>query len=207
MRCKLPDINIDCSIVYKFLQILICSTNVSRSPAHLQNVTIAADEKKQRPRTTSNTEQLCIKSCLHGPDVIRTYINDLVIATSELESRASLVYTLALLRCSEQEGIVPVEMFSQIFMTRCLGVVRSSEAQTTFRPSEICQRYLTDALQHVPPMSDYDFTHFGQLYNQLGRRMHTMIMTSLCRHMNSRRSKAIRASILVRVPRIRLLVP
>ena len=71
--------------------------------------------------------------------------------------------------------IVPVEMFSQIFMTRCLGVARSSEAKCTFRPSAICQRYLT-----------YDFTHFGQLYNQLGRRMHTMVMNSLCVHMNSR---------------------
>jgi hypothetical protein len=53
-----------------------------------------------------------------------------------------------------------------------------------------------DALQHVPPVSDYDFTYFGQLCNQLGRRMHTMVMTSLCRHMNSRRFQAIRTSIM-----------
>jgi hypothetical protein len=172
--------------------------NVHGTHLIFPNIPITTDTS----RTTINTEQRCIKSCLHGPKAIRTYINDLVVATSELESRASLVYTLALLRCSEQEGIVPVEMFSQIFMTRCLGVVRSSEAQTRFRPSEICQRYLTDALQHVPPISDYDFTYFGQLYNQLGRRMHTMIMTSLCRHMNSRRSKAIRASVLEAFPKL-----
>jgi hypothetical protein len=93
-------------------------------------------------------------------------------------------------------------MFSQIFTTRCLGVVRSPEAKCTFRPSAICQRYLMDALQHVPPVSDYDFTHFGQLYNQLGRRMHTMVMTSLCRHMNSRRSRAIRTSIMSVFPHV-----
>ena len=97
----------------------------------------------QGPRTS--IEQRCIKSCLHGPKVIRTYINELVIATSELEARASLLYTLSLLRCSEQEGIVPVERFSQIFRTRCLGVARSSKAECTFKPSAICQRYLTDA--------------------------------------------------------------
>ena len=55
-----------------------------------------------------------------------------------------------------------------------LGVARSSKAAYAFKPSAICQRYLTDALQHVPPVSDYDFTYFGQLYNQLGRRMHTI---------------------------------
>jgi hypothetical protein len=113
-------------------------------------------------------EQRCIKSVLHAPDFIRSYINDLVIATTELESRASLIYTLALLRCSEREALVPVEMFSQIFMTRCLGVARSAGAQARFRPSEICQRYLVDALEHVPPMANYDFTYFGQLCNQLG---------------------------------------
>ena len=101
-----------------------------------------------------------------------------MIATSELEARASLLYTLSLLRCSEQEGIVPVEMFSQIFMTRCLGAARRSNEKCNFRPSVICQRYLTDSLQHVPPVSDYDFTYFTQLQNQLGRRMHTMVMTS-----------------------------
>ena len=166
-----------------------------------KNIIPEPTNNDQGPQITT-TEQRCIKSCLHGPKVIRTYINALVIATSELEARASLVYTLALLRCSEQEGVVPVEMFSQIFMTRCLGVVRSSKARTGFRPSEICQRYLTDALQHVPPVSDYDFAHFGQLYNQLGRRMHTMIMTSLCRHFNSRRSRAIRLSVMAAFPLI-----
>jgi hypothetical protein len=60
--------------------------------------------------------------------------------------------TLALLRRSERDGFVPVEMFSQIVMTRCLGVARSAGAQAWFRPSEICQRYLVDALEHVPPM-------------------------------------------------------
>jgi hypothetical protein len=147
-------------------------------------------------------EQRCIKSVLHAPDFIRSYINDLVIATTELESRASLIYTLALLRCSEREALVPVEMFSQIFMTRCLGVARSAGAQARFRPSEICQRYLVDALEHVPPMANYDFTYFGQLCNQLGRRMHTMIMTSLRRHTNSRRSRAIRTSILTAFPNL-----
>ena len=155
---------------------------------------LSSINEDQGPRIS--TEQRCVKSCLHGPKVIRSYINELVVATSELEARASLLYTLSLLRCSENEGIVPVEMFSQIFMTRCLGVARSSKAKCTFRPSAICQRYLTDALQHVPPVSDYDFIYFGQLLNQLGRRMHTMVLTSLCTHMNSRRTRAIRTSIM-----------
>jgi hypothetical protein len=162
--------------------------------------TITDEQQRLPPRTS--IEQRCIKSGFHGPEVIRTYVNELVIATSELEARGSLIYTLALLRCSEQEGLVPVEMFSQIFMTRCLGVARGPEADARFRPSEICQRYLVDALQHVPPMLDYDFTHFGQLYNQLGRRMHTMIMTSLSRHMNSRRSRTIRTSIVTAFPNL-----
>ena len=59
-----------------------------------------------------------------SPWVIRTYINELVITTSELEARASLIYTLSLLRCNEQEGIVPVTMFSQSYMTRCMGAAR-----------------------------------------------------------------------------------
>jgi hypothetical protein len=150
----------------------------------------------------TSIEQRCVKSCLHGPDVIRTYINNLVIATSELEARASLLYTLSLLRCSEQEGLVPIEMFSQIFMTRCLGAARRSEAKCVFKPSAICQRYLTDALQHVPPVSDYDFTYFGQLQNQMGRRMHTMVMTNLCTHMKSRCYKAIRTSIMSLFPQL-----
>jgi hypothetical protein len=67
-----------------------------------------SEEQGQGPRIS--TEQRCVKSCLHGPEVIMIYINELVIATSELEARASLIYTLSLLRCSEQEEIVPVEM-------------------------------------------------------------------------------------------------
>jgi hypothetical protein len=55
-------------------------------------------------------------------------------------------------------------------------------------------------IQYVPPMLDYDFTHFGQLYNQLGRRMYTMIMTSLSRHMSSRRSRTIQTSIVTAFP-------
>ena len=138
----------------------------------------SASARAQAPETC--VEQRCIKSCLHGPEVVRTYISELVIATSELEARASLIYTLSLLRCNEQEETVPVEMFSQSFMTRCLGVARSSKAKCNFKPSAICQRYLADALQHVPPVSDYDFTYLTQLENQLGRRMHTMVLTSLC---------------------------
>lgn len=49
-------------------------------------------------------------------------------------------------------------------------------------------------------MSDYDFTYLGQLENQLGRRMHTMVMTSLCRHTNSRRFRAILTSIKATFP-------
>ena len=87
------------------------------------NLSTITDEQQSRPARTS-IEQRCIKSCFHGPEIIRTCVNELVIATSELEARGSLIYTLALLRCSEQEGLVPVEMFSQIFTTRCLGVAR-----------------------------------------------------------------------------------
>ena len=158
----------------------------------------SASARAQAPETC--VEQRCIKSCLHGPEVVRTYISELVIATSELEARASLIYTLSLLRCNEQEKTVPVQMFSQIFMTRCLGAARRSSTECKFRPSAICQRYLTDALQHVPPVSDYDFTYFTQLQNQLGRRMHTMVMTSLCRHTNSRRFRAILTSIKATFP-------
>jgi hypothetical protein len=169
------------------------SDNISITTS-LDSGPITADKKHE--------EQYVIKSCLHGPKFVQNYINDLVIATSELEARGNLVFTLALLRCSEQEGIVPVQMFTQTFTTACIRVTRSSTASTRYPTSEICQRYLVDALQHVPPMSDYDFTYFGQLYNQLGKRMLTMVMTSLCRHMNSRRSRAIRISIMNMFPKL-----
>ena len=81
----------------------------SYSQSTIPKITIS----EQSPRIS--IEERCVKSCLHGPKVIRTYINDLVIATSELEARASLIYTLSLLRCNEQEGTVPVEMFSQSY--------------------------------------------------------------------------------------------
>ena len=52
----------------------------------------SASAHAQAPET--RVEQRCIKSCLHGPKVIRTYINELVIATSELEARASCEFNL-----------------------------------------------------------------------------------------------------------------
>jgi hypothetical protein len=147
-------------------------------------------------------EQTCIKSILHGPEYIRTYLQNLVTATSELEARGSLIYTLALLRCNEQEDRVPIEMFSQGFMTRCLGVARSSAAVIVYSPSEVCTKYLKEARGCVPPVLDYDFSHFNQLINQLGRRMHTIIMTSLCTHMNSRRARTIRTSLMSSFPNL-----
>jgi hypothetical protein len=105
------------------------------------------------------------------------------------------VYTLALLRCHEQELEIPSAMFTQGFMTRCLGSVRGPDSSTTYGPSEVCTRYLMGARAHVPTMNTYDFSHYNQLVNQLGRRMHTVFMTSLCTHMHSRRSRAIRTSI------------
>jgi hypothetical protein len=93
-------------------------------------------------------------------------------------------------------------MFTQGFITRCLGVVRSSDATITYRPSEICTRYLKDAREHVPPMLDYDFSHLNQLVNQLGRRMHTVFMTDMCRHMLSRRTRAVQTAITAIFPKL-----
>ena len=148
------------------------------------------------------TVQPCVKSILHGPKVIRSYINELVISTSELEARGSLVYSLALLRCNEQEALVPVEMFSQGFITRCFGSVSGQEARSVYGPSAICTRYLQDARRHVPPVADYEFSCFSQLINQLGRRMHTVMMTSLQTHMHSRRSRGIRTSLVAVCPNL-----
>ena len=136
----------DHGIVYKHLPGPISIPFVSSQISTLSNIqsnTSSASARVQAPET--RVEHRCIKSCLHGPEVIRTYINELVIATSELEARASLIYTLSLLRCNEQEDTVPVEMFSQSFTTRCIGAARRSNAECKFRPSAICQRYLTDA--------------------------------------------------------------
>jgi hypothetical protein len=198
----------DHGIFYKHLAGPISIPFVSSQISTLSNIQSntseegSASARVQAPET--RVEQRCIKSCLHGPEVIRTYINELVIATSELEARASLIYTLSLLRCNEQEETValaraqaPVEMFSQSFTTRCIGAARRSNAECKFRPSAICQR---GRAQAPPPVSDYDFTYLGQLENQLGRRMHTMVMTSLCRHTNSRRFRAILTSIKATFP-------
>jgi hypothetical protein len=172
---------------------------------HTQSLLMLGTQSKYAPM--EKAVHSCVKSALHGPKVIRTYINELVTATSELEARGSLIYTLAVLRCNEQEVVIPVEMFSQGFMTRCLGVARGNEAGAcarasaiVYRPSETCKRHLADARRHVPPVSDYNFSHFTQLINKLGRRMHTMVMTGLCTHMNSRRTRAVRTSIMSTFP-------
>ena len=146
----------DHGIFYKHMPGPISIPFVSSQISTLSNIQSntseegSASARVQAPET--RVEQRCIKSCLHGalaraqaPEVIRTYINELAIAKSKLEARASLIYTLPLLRCNEQEETVPVEMFSQSFMTWCLGAARRSSTECKFRPSAICQRYLTDA--------------------------------------------------------------
>ena len=42
-----------------------------------------------------------------------------------------------------------------------IGVARSSTAVVKYTPSDICNKYLIEARGHVPPVSDYDFTHFN----------------------------------------------
>ena len=151
----------------------------------------------QYPEVQNHT---CIKSILHGPAFVRSYINDLVVATSELEARGSLIYTLALLRCSEDHDIVPNEMFQQGFMTRCIGVARSSTAKVEYAPNELCQRYLFEACEHVPAVTGYDFKHFNQLINQLGRRMKTVVMTNLSAHMQKRQARAVQTFVVQNFP-------
>ena len=124
----------------------------------------------------------CVKSILRGCPAILCTIRNLVIAVSELESRGSLVYTLALLRCNENEETVPAEMFTQGFMTRCLGSVTCETASSLFRPSEICNRYLQQAREKVEPMDTFNFSGLTQIINQRGRLMHKMLLTSMTMH-------------------------
>ena len=126
------------AVKYAWHQSITQTANIQSTTSEEQGALARA----QAPRIS--IEERCVKSCLHGalaraqaPEVIRTYINELVIATSELEARARLIYTLSLLRCNEQEETVPVEMFSQSFMTRCLGAARRSSTECKFRPSAI----------------------------------------------------------------------
>ena len=50
------------------------------------------------------TRQYIVKSTLRAVPWLKEYIEKLVQATSELEARGSVVYTLALLRANETRG-------------------------------------------------------------------------------------------------------
>ena len=142
-----------------------------------------------------NTErQRCIKTIIHGPRFVKDYIYRLVTSTSEIEALGSLVYTHSLLKCNEQEATIPIQMFEQGFFTACLKSVRN-DANPTYKPSSICLKYMQDANNLITTSPDYNFKYFGSLLNQLGRRMHTMMMNSLWMHMDKRMYRAIHVSI------------
>jgi hypothetical protein len=85
-------------------------------------------------------------------------------------------------------------MFTQGFFTACLKAVRKKK-KPIYKSSSICLAYMKEAQILVTKSPDYDFKHFGQLINQLGRRMHTMMINSLWMHMDARRYRAIHTSI------------
>jgi hypothetical protein len=128
---------------------------------------------------------------LHTHPTLVHYIDELVQATSELEARGNLVYTYALLKCCEEEQCPPPEMFSQGFITRCFGSVQHEQANQLYVSSTLCTHYLQLARHHVPAMSTYDFKYLTQTINQLGRRFHTMFMTSLQTHLQTRQKKNV----------------
>jgi hypothetical protein len=107
------------------------------------------EETKASCRTT--------KTILRGDKFVKDYIYKLVTATSELESRGNLIFTYALLRCNEEEALIPAKMFSQSFMTACIRTAglrgHSTDEAVGYDPCAVCLRYMTEAkiqVGHVP---------------------------------------------------------
>ena len=147
-------------------------------------------------------KQTVIKTTLRARPWFKTYLETLVQATSELETRGSAVYTLALLRAHDTLGSnIPEEFFEQGFVTACIRSV-SSNKQPVYAPNVQCLEFLREARQHVSPVTTFDFTGFVQLTNQLGRRYKTVILTSLTTHLLTRQKKTIRLTITNSYPKL-----
>ena len=96
------------------------------------------------------TEEIrVIKTILHAPPVVMKYINRLVLATSEIETRANAIYTLAILTANEEEKEgIPSKMFDQSFMTACM---RSAACTTEVQyKCDASKSYLLRARRDVP---------------------------------------------------------
>jgi hypothetical protein len=126
-----------------------------------------------------------IKTILRATPIVVEYINQLVLATSEIETRASAIYTLAILTANEEEkGDIPPKMFDQSFMTACMR-----SAAYAGDVNYICDRsksYIVRAQCSVPPLiqEEFNFAKFSQLLNQLGRRFHTCMINNMFMHAN-----------------------
>ena len=67
-----------------------------------------AEEDQEDEETTASCRTT--KTMLRGSPVVKDYIYKLVTATSELEARGNLIFTHALLRCNEEEAIIPAKI-------------------------------------------------------------------------------------------------
>ena len=161
-----------------------------------------AEEDQEDEETTASCRTT--KTMLRGSPVVKDYIYKLVTATSELEARGNLIFTHALLRCNEEEAIIPAKMFSQSFMTACIRIAglrtHSTDKGVGYQPCDICLRYMMEAKLHVGHVPMYDFSYLQELINTLGRRMKTMMINSLWMHMEKRQYNAIKESIQAAFP-------
>ena len=136
-------------------------------------------------------DQSCVKTILgKNRCPLWSTINDLVQATSEVECRASSLYTLALFRCFEDTGTISQAFFTQGFVKSCFVAV-STTNPAPFAPDPICEQYRREAMLHVPPVS-FDFRLMGQTINSLARRYLTAIKNSFVQHLRKRQLRAVR---------------
>ena len=115
-------------------------------------------------------KQYVVKSGLHAVPWLKDFIEELVQATSEVETRGSAIFTLAVLLAVEDPDIecVPTTMLTQGFVTACFRAAARTDQRAFFTHTD-AERYLILAAQEMPPIqSSLLATGFCQTINQLG---------------------------------------
>ena len=134
---------------------------------------------------------------------IRQVIRDLVFATSQLESLANALYSHTVLSFLEKESsTLPEKLFSQGFILACFKTVQSKKANYSV-DKELNEQLENSRTILELPSVDYHFKHLSQTINQLARRMHSVLLTSLQERLLSRQKRTIRRQVqsLVDVPK------
>ena len=127
--------------------------------------------------------------------VLQDYINEVVVASSELETRACLILTRSFLLAREDLTHVPPDMFKQSFFEAAMRAAAFPTVVEWVGGDQLCLDILRTCQRCVAPITTFDFNNMPSLLAFLAKRYQTSVINNIWMNMIGRSWRVIKEQV------------